>query len=708
MITCENLPLYFPDVFRRRTLIVACLLPAIAAAFQAVAMPVLRLQLGSIDYRGMTISGLQLEMAPGGGPGTLRISADRLAAGNGTVLKNLQLVCTDGDFSEKEVRCDGASLKAVIPGGGLISGRLAVHYAFDGSAADLRILNLKYPTGRINGDWTARPGVWQAQVHATGVALSWIRGPATAAGLWPVGYSDPGGQVDLDLSMAGKGTEIRRANGRLQTRAIGIYGPSSAEKLSSQLSFQVDRTKGLNVSASGELDSGLMYIQPGITMGDIQPGIAIEVPATPVKFDADFQWDADSHELQIKHLDLMHPGVVNAHLGGDFSFSDGPRIHSMDMTVKGADAGKLYTTYLQPFLLNTGFGSMEAAGSVDAGVAIRDQRLETLGIRFHDVHAYDDNNRFSVAGLDGDVEVHSGPTPVLSNLHWSAIGIYRLNFGRGRLELKSSNSDVQVVSWADVPLLDGALKISALSVANAGHRNMRIDLDGSITPVSMTELTQTLGLPVMSGKLTSAIRGLHYQYGDLTLDGDIRIGLFGGAVDVSNLSVKDLFGLVPVLDADVDIRNIDLKLLTDRFSFGSISGTLDGGVHDLVLQDWHPVSFRAKLETPRDDPSSHRISQRAVDNLGFIGGGATGALSGGLLRFFKEYSYGRLGIGCRLYNGVCEMSGVADTPDGFLILTRGGWLPPWVEIKGTGHSIPWDTLIDGLRAIASNPAEIRH
>jgi hypothetical protein len=119
------------------------------------------------------------------------------------------------------------------------------------------------------------------------------------------------------------------------------------------------------------------------------------------------------------------------------------------------------------------------------------------------------------------------------------------------------------------------------------------------------------------------------------------------------------------------------------------------------------VYFEAELATPEDDRTRHRISQRAVDNLGLIGGGASAALSGGLLRYFQEYSYGRLGIRCRLYNGVCELGGVKETPDGFLLLTRGGVLPPWIEVKGAGRSIGWQDLVQGLKRIASERPEIR-
>ena len=96
-----------------------------------------------------------------------------------------------------------------------------------------------------------------------------------------------------------------------------------------------------------------------------------------------------------------------------------------------------------------------------------------------------------------------------------------------------------------------------------------------------------------------------------------------------------------------------------------------------------------------------------LENLNQIGGGLSGTLSNGFLRFFPSYSYGRIGFSCRLSNGICELGGVEETADGFYLLTRGGILPPWVEVRGAGRSIKWDDLIGGLKRIAEGEISFR-
>jgi len=162
-----------------------------------------------------------------------------------------------------------------------------------------------------------------------------------------------------------------------------------------------------------------------------------------------------------------------------------------------------------------------------------------------------------------------------------------------------------------------------------------------------------------------------------------------------------LLGLVPRVSVDIDVDDIDLEQLTRTFSFGRIEGRLSGYIHKLQLDAWQPVYFEAQFATPEDDRTRHRISQQAVDNLGVLGAGTGAGLSSGFLKFFRTYSYDRLGISCRLYNGYCQLGGVEETVDGFYILTAGGLIPPWINVKGTGRSVEWQVLLDGVKRIAT-------
>ncbi len=119
-----------------------------------------------------------------------------------------------------------------------------------------------------------------------------------------------------------------------------------------------------------------------------------------------------------------------------------------------------------------------------------------------------------------------------------------------------------------------------------------------------------------------------------------------------------LAGTAPTLSADIDFNDLDLLRLTEVFDFGSITGKLDGHIHQLRLVDWTPVRFDAALYTDRKPGVRQRISQRAVQDIGSVGDASfISSLQGQLIGLFSDFGYRRIGIGCRLENQVCAMSG---------------------------------------------------
>ena len=189
-----------------------------------------------------------------------------------------------------------------------------------------------------------------------------------------------------------------------------------------------------------------------------------------------------------------------------------------------------------------------------------------------------------------------------------------------------------------------------------------------------------------------------------TLDGALVISVFDGYLHATGLRLREPFGVASYLSADIEARHIDLAQLTEAFSFGSITGFVDADVRGLELAHWRPVGFDARIVSSPGD-YRRRISQRAVQNIGALGGaGAIAAIQRSLLQVFDTFGYSELGLHCRLERGVCLMDGIdgETRANGGFVIVRGGGVPA-LDVIGYNRRVDWDELVNRLqRVIAEN------
>ncbi len=494
-------------------------------------------------------------------------------------------------------------------------------------------------------------------------------------------------------------------NGKLER--LNVNGVNVAEDVTMDFDLAyVAENSAMDLDFSMSLQHGALYIEPGFTLGGINPGFFIAATDPPIEIATRFAL-LDTGEIRVLSADLTHPGFVEMHFAGDLTISPSLSWKQLDFSLQAPAVKEFYATYMQPIALETAFGSLETAGGVSVNVLGEHNVIDKLDIRFDDIYFDDEAGRYSLYGLDGDLKLHAGDEIQQSHLSWIGGAVYRIEIGPGRIDWESNARNLKIASWQNVAIFDGEFRMDSLEIHDFSTPNAKVALSGTLTPITLSALTSAFGWMPLSGMLSGTIPRLIYTDNRLEMDGDLHVNIFDGDISIRELQINELFSTVPVLYADVKLDHLDLEELTRTLSFGNITGRVDGKIEELELQAWRPIHFDASISTPLDDDSAHRISRQAVDNLGRLGAGAGSALSQGWLSLIPSYSYGRLGLACRLVNGYCLMSGIEDASDGsFFVLTRGGILPPWIGIKGTGRRIKWSTLVDGIKQISQGNWEL--
>ncbi|MBP7159064.1 MAG: hypothetical protein KBA36_09670, partial [Thermomonas sp.] len=113
-----------------------------------------------------------------------------------------------------------------------------------------------------------------------------------------------------------------------------------------------------------------------------------------------------------------------------------------------------------------------------------------------------------------------------------------------------------------------------------------------------------------------------------------------------------------------------------------------------------PVAFDARFITDARPGVKQRISQRAVQEISSVGDASfVSSLQGQLIGLFDDFGYRRIGIGCRLVNEVCAMSGLHSANNAFTIVEGSGL--PRLGVVGFNRQVDWPTLVERLTAVGS-------
>ena len=369
-----------------------------------------------------------------------------------------------------------------------------------------------------------------------------------------------------------------------------------------------------------------------------------------------------------------------------------------------------YTSFLQIALAATDLGALRTSGTLTGLIEVRDDALSSIQLDLDGLDLVDTRGKFMLRDLRGRVHwtPAGAPAPPDSQLSWREGGAYGLSGGAAQIDFRTQGLAFALRKPTRVPVFDGAIAIRALTIDAIGTPKLALTFDGDIEPISMPRFASAFGWPEFAGQLAGRVPRVEFKDNVLTFGGDVEAQVFGGRIVASGLRLQDPLGSWPKLFADVRIERLDLALVTNTFSIGSITGRLDGALKGLELFNWSPVAFDAFLQTPAGDRSSHRISARAVGNLANIGGGGGGvrtALESGVFRMFDEYNYDRIGIRCRLANDVCTMSGIEPAGIGYFILKGRG--VPHINIVGNAGRVNWPQLVSQIATQMRGEGKLR-
>jgi len=402
-------------------------------------------------------------------------------------------------------------------------------------------------------------------------------------------------------------------------------------------------------------------------------------------------------------VNLVIPGILAADITlSDFSADSLPQSQFVRFQV--LDMAALNTLYLKDFLALKGLADAQLAGSARGELRREHNRWHSADVFLFQLDGTAPSRKLQARSLKGELHWRrEAPVPP-SSLSWQSLLLAGLPVKASGLGFFFAGDSLRFPDHSYLPVFDGALVVDHLFVSHVFSPTIDIDFSGEIEPISLALITEKLGWPIMQGTIAGKIPGMHKKGEQIVFDGIIDVSVFDGQMRISHLAMERLFGVAPVIAADIVFDGLNLKQITTTFDFGEITGLVAGSVTGLRVTNWKTDRMDAEIHSLRRKGIKQTLSQKALDRISSLGG-VQGAISRSFLRFFERFRYRRLGMRCRLRREVCEMGGIREFKGGYLLVEGGGL--PRVNIIGYQRFIDWEEFLDRLLNRDYSDAEVK-
>jgi hypothetical protein len=563
-------------------------------------------------------------------------------------------------------------------------------FGIKGDSSNLALTNMSLAKGTVSMQAKMINKVWQLDINAKKIDSQQLKKLLPTL---PIQLKD--GKATIKLLASGESANIKQVNLATTLTQIQMQiesGQFATEKLAVTSQLKAENKQGVwQWQNHSRFNKGAVYVDP----------VYVEVANKPIIIDAQGTWNVSKKHINVQAFNYQHPEVATLKGSGLVSYGKNPQLEKADLSVKSLRLNDLFTVYVKPFFDPATVEGITLEGNAKAQVAITEQALAAAALDFDKLMIKDTEHHIGVKQGSGAIKWASSPAVLnSSHLTWQQLSLFNIPIGASKLFLSGWSNNIRLAYPSHLPILGGKIEVNQFSWQSKKQEEPDISFSGHIDDISLEKLSQVLHWTPLTGKISGHIPRVDYHDKTLSLGGELSINVFGGNIKVTNLASSKLFSDFPIVYSDFELSNLDLDQITRKFEFGNITGRLSGYVKKLTLENWRPTVFFAWLGTPDNDDSSHRISQKAVNNIASIGGGgATDILSRSFLSMFETFGYDKIGIGCYLNNGVCQMMGVATAPQGYYLIKGGGL--PRIDVLGYNPQVDWDVLMERLSRIST-------
>jgi hypothetical protein len=223
------------------------------------------------------------------------------------------------------------------------------------------------------------------------------------------------------------------------------------------------------------------------------------------------------------------------------------------------------------------------------------------------------------------------------------------------LPLTAGHNRLSLTESVGIPLWGGEAKLTSFLLTDP-FRKLQIE---SSLLLHRLELGEIFCIEKLKGLLSGDLKSIRLNKEKAVMEGSLKAEVFEGTVEGWNGVIDQPFSSHRSFQGDLSFSHLNLEPITRFFSFGKITGYVEGQVTDLIFRHNLPERFRLLVRTQDLPRVSKVINVTAIENIGFLGTGwgELDVLRKGINRFITEYVYREIGLFCSLEEDLFTLRG---------------------------------------------------
>ena len=300
------------------------------------------------------------------------------------------------------------------------------------------------------------------------------------------------------------------------------------------------------------------------------------------------------------------------------------------LSLDDTDLAATHRRYLAP-LFEAQLGNLELGGKLAGRVRGHFSPASTApsspavwdvigGVEIQGLDLLSGGGQVAVTGLTLDLPLHLRRRPTAEvdftgprlggQLTFESLAVRGLELPPTESDLSVEADSIGLEKPVILSVLGGAVSLERLTLRELLRPSRHLESSIDLSDISLERISEELELLPMEGAVNGRLAGVRLSPSVLSVDGGGRLEVFGGTVEIRDISGEAVLSRFPKLELSADLEDIDLGALTRRIDFGEMTGILQGKIEDLELFRGVPVrSLRPLRDHSPQGSAAHRRRQ---------------------------------------------------------------------------------------------------